>query len=247
MNSRTLLRATALVGLQALCLPLCRANSLTVYTTTSSFDAAVSSSYLPVVDTNFDSLTPGAIPNGATVGNVTFDYTPVFGSSFGLEVTSAFPTTSGLNSLGATGGNDAFVNGDEITMTFAHPEQAVGLYIITAGPNDPGDFTLGVTQGNGTISGTVDPSFASIADLSPPTSWVYFLGLVETDPSQTFTSATLASDDTAVPPGAYVFNLDDIVTTSLNAKTGPVPEEASTLCLVLGACATFLALRRRRS
>ncbi len=247
MNSHSLLRAAALAGLQALFLPLCQANSLTVYTTTSSFDAAVSSGFLPVADTTFDSLTPGAIPNGTAVGNVTFDYTPVFGPSFGLEVTSAFPTTSGSNSLGATGGNDAFVNGDQITLTFAHPEQAVGLYIITAGPNEPGDFTLDVTQGDGTISGTVDPAFASITDLSPPTSWVYFLGLVETDPSQTFTSATLVSDDTAVPPGGYVFNLDDIVTTSLNPNTGPVPEEASTLCLVLGAVATLLALRRRRS
>jgi hypothetical protein len=247
MNSRTILSATALGCLQALFLPLCRANGLNVYTNQSSFDTAVSSGFLPVADTNFDSLTPGAIPNGTAVGDVTFDLTPVFGPTFGLEVTSAFPTTSGANSLGSTGGNDAFVNGDEITLTFAHPEQAVGLFIITAGPNEPGDFTLEVTQGSGTISGTVDPAFSSDPDLSPPTSWVYFLGLVESDPSQTFTSATLFSDDTAVPPGGYVFNLDDIVTTSLNPNTGPVPEEASTLCLLVGAAATLLALRRRRS
>jgi hypothetical protein len=245
MNSRTIISAASLICLQALCLPLCWANGLSVYTTASSFDSAVSSGFLPVVDTNFDSLTPGPIPNGTTVGNVTLDYTPVFGPTFGLEVTSAFPTTSGLNSLGATGGNDAFVNGDEITMTFAQPEQAVGLFIITAGPNQPGDFTLQVTQGNGTISGTVDPAFASDPDLSPPTSWVYFLGLVETDPSQSFTSATLLSDDTAVPPGGYVFNLDDIVTTSLSPNTGSAPDEGSTLCLLVGAGATLLALRLR--
>jgi hypothetical protein len=217
-----------------------------VYNTAASFDSAVSSGFLPIDDTNFDSLAPGAIPDGTTVGDVTFNYTPVFGSAFGLEVTSAFPSTSGLNSLGATGGNDAFVNGDEISMTFAHPEQAVGLFIITAGSNDPGDFTLEVAQGSGTISGVVDPAFASDTDLSPPTSWVYFLGLVETDPSQSFTSATLFSDDTAVPPGGYVFNLDDIVTTGISPSTGLVPDETSTISLLAGAAAVLLCLRRPR-
>jgi hypothetical protein len=248
MTYKLIIRAVGLAGLQALCLPLSRANGLEIFTTSASFDSAVASGFLPIVDTDFDGLATGPIANGTAVGGgVTLDYTSVSGPSVGMEVTSAFPTTSGSNSLGATGGGDAFVNGDQITLTFAQPEQAVGLFIITAGPNLTGDFTLGVAQGDGTISGDVDPAFASDPDLSPPTSWVYFLGLVETDPSQTFTSATFSSEDID-PAGTFVFNLDDIVTTSSNGTTtGTVPDEASTLGLLVSAGAALGALRRRYS
>jgi hypothetical protein len=251
MILRTILRASGIICLQALCIPLCRANGLAVYTTQASFDSAVSSGFMPLSVANFDGMASGTlVPNGTFVGaGVTLSYAPDGGGPFEMDVISGLPTTSLPNYLGSTttGGPtsefDAFGNGDQMTMTFANPEQAVGLFIITAGPNFPGDFTLSVSQGTGTISGIVDPSFASLL----PDSSVFFLGLVDTTAGDTFTTATLSSlQDANVGPGAFVFNIDDIVSASA-ASTGTVPEQISTpgLLLIAGtALLTFHKLRR---
>jgi hypothetical protein len=123
-------------------------------------------------------------------------------------------------------------------MTFASPKQAVGLYIISAGTNFAGDYTLTVPQGSALSSGAVDPAFAAWPASS---GYVYFLGLVETNPADSFTSVTFSSlGGLGIP-----YNVDDIERASVQSTT--VPDETSTGLLLLGALGGLLAFRRRHS
>lgn len=235
MTLKIILRAAGLLGVQALCLPLGQA-ALVSYTNVSAFNSAVSSGFLPLQTLNFESVASGTvIPSGNSVGGVTFNYT-LFGGSFQMQVGSTFDTTSGTHYLGTTG-DDAFLSGDHFTMTFAQPQQAVGLFVISGGNNLAGDYSLSVTQGTASSSASLDSTFGML----PDTGKVYFLGLVESDPTKTFTSATFSSVGNLGIP----FNVDDIVTTS--TATRSVPDETSTLGLMLGACAGLLTLWRRRT
>lgn len=246
MTIKIILRIAAVIGVRALCLPLCNAQ-VTQYNNESDFLAALSSGYGTPNVTNFDSLTAGMIlPNGSTVQGTTLNYTPgsgsfemqVQGPPYSLINYGIIPdTTSPPNSLG-TNGDGVFLSGDQLTMTFAQPEQAVGLFVISGGDDLPGDFTLSVTQGSVTNSIFTDSTYGTLADGGN----VYFVGLTEDNPTQSFTSATFSSlDDIGVP-----FNLDDI--TSAAAKSSStVPDAASTCGLLLSAFAGLMALRRRRS
>ena len=257
MKSRTILSALGLAGLQALCVPLCRAGGLDTYNTRSSFDSAVSSGFQPLNVANFDSIPSGTLlPNGSAVGGgVTLSYTPLGGGPPNeLDVISGLSvglsTTSGLNYLGATttGGptspSDVLYSGDQLTISFVQPEQAMGLYILTGGQNQPGDFTLNV-GGVGSVStnGVTDPAFDLVPGLNPNNgTWVYFLGLVDTNPGQTFTSVTLET----APANNYSLNIDDIVSTAASPVNNSVPDEASTLGLLFSVCAGLLSVRRWR-
>jgi hypothetical protein len=238
MSPRTTLRALSLVGLSTLCVQLGHA-SPTTYTNVSDFDAAVASGFQPLNDINFDAMASGAlIPSGTTLQGVTFTYL-LGGGAFEMQVGSTFDTTSPPNYLGTTG-DDAFLSGDSFTMTFASPEQAVGLFVISGGIDYAGDYTLSTPDGAVSNSDSTDSTYGTLGDGGA----VYFMGLVETDPSKAFTSATFSSlANLGIP-----FNIDDIVTTtSSTVVTPPVPDATSTLALLSGACACLLPLRRRRA
>jgi hypothetical protein len=246
MTFRILQCASGLAGLLALCVPLCLSAGPTGYTDVTSFDSAVSSGFQALTAANFEDIPSGTlIPNGTNVGGgVTLSYTPLF-SNFEMDVVSGLDTTSAPNYLGSTttGGPtsefDAFITGDQVTLTFAHPEQAVGLFVIDDSSNsdEAGAYTLAAAGGTVSNTTSTDTTFGTLADGGN----VFFLGLVETDPTMAFTGATFSSDASFGVP----FNLDDLVTTSATAATGKVPDESPTLCLVLGAGAALLALRRR--
>jgi hypothetical protein len=238
MNPRTTLRALGVAGLSTLCMQLGHAGP-TTYTNVSDFDAAVASGFQPLGDINFDALASGAlIPSGTTLQGVTFTYL-LGGGAFEMQVGSTFDTTSPPNYLGTTG-DDAFLSGDSFTMTFAQPEQAVGLFVISGGIDLAGDYTLSTPDGDVSNSDSTDSTFGTLGDGGA----VYFMGLVETDPSKAFTSATFSSlADLGIP-----FDIDDIVTTTASTVvTPPVPDAASTLALLSGACGCLLPLRRRRA
>ena len=239
MNIKLIFRTTVLLGLQAIWLPLSHA-TLIGYTNRSDFNSATSGT---VNTTNFDSLAAGAtIASGATVEGTTFTYNL---GGFQMKVGSKNKTTSGKNYLGTTG-DDAFLSGDSFTMTFAQPVQAVGLFIIGDGSNWAGDYTLSVTQGDVSNTFALDSTFGTLSDGGT----VYFLGLVESDPLQSFTSATFSS----LGGFGFPFNVDDIVTASAAGNgngngdgngTHPVPDASSTLGLSLFAVVGLLAFRRR--
>jgi hypothetical protein len=247
MTFRIIFRTAGILGALALCIPLANASGTVTYNTVASFDSAVSSGFQPLNVANFDSIVSGTlIPNGTSVGGgVTLSYAPYAGGAFEMDVISGLATTSPPNYLGSTvaggpagGAFDAFTSGDQITMTFSTPQQAVGLFLITSSPNNqPSDFTLSTSQGSGNIGG-VDPAFAGLVAGGTD---VYFLGLVDNTPGQTFTTATLSSDAT----NNFPFNVDDIVTTTA-ATSNSVPDESSTLGLLLSAGAGLMSLRGRR-
>ncbi len=237
MTFGTILRTGVLVGLQALIFPFCMAGLVT-YTNVSDFNAAVSSGFHPPHLTNFESLASATIiPTGTLAEGITFDY-DLGASAFQMQVGSTFDTTSAPNYLGTTG-DDAFLSGDQFTMTFTQAEQAVGLFVISGGIDLAGDYGLSVAQGGVASSASTDSTFGTLADGGA----VYFLGLVETDASQAFTSATFTSlDGLGIP-----FNIDDIVTaaTEFSHTSHKTADESSTLGLFLSACAGLLFLRRR--
>ena len=237
MNPRNTLRALGLVGLSSLSVPLCEAGPNT-YSNVSDFKAAVASGFQPISYLDFDALASGTIiPSGTTLQGVTFDYV-IGGGAFQMQVGSTFDTTSPPNYLGTTG-DDAFLSGDQFTMTFSQPEQALGLFVISGGIDYAGDYTLSTADGSVSNSGSTDSTYGTLGDGGA----VYFLGLVETDPSEAFTSATFSS----LPGLGIPFNIDDIMTTTESSVVvPPVPDATSTLALLSGACACILRLRRRR-
>lgn len=76
---------------------------------------------------NFDSLAAGTlIPSGSSQGGITFTYSI---AGLTMKLTNAFSTTSGANSLGLTGGDEAFLDGDAFNLGFAAPQLALGAGI----------------------------------------------------------------------------------------------------------------------
>lgn len=234
MTFKAILRVAGLLVLPALCAPLTHA-TLLMFTNVSDFNAAIGSGFQTPHIADFESAAGGTtIASGSSFEGVTFTYN-IGGGAFDMQVGSTFDTTSGTNYLGTTG-DDAFLSGDSFTMTFASAVHAVGLFVISGGFNYAGDYTLGVAQGSVSNADALDSTFGALGDGGS----VFFLGLVETDSSLSFTSAEFSSlDGFGIP-----FNIDDIVTAS--AADGSVPDTASSLGLLAGACAGLLAFRRRR-
>jgi len=169
------------------------------FTSQASFLAAVAG-FQNVQSITFENLAAGTLlPSGTTLNgssdNITLTYSI---GGFSAKVANAFSTTSPSNSLGLTGGDEAFKGGDLLTMTFSRKLHALGLFVIgedIAG----GDLTLSVLDGN-VSNGAVDPN------VTVSGGQVFFLGVIDTNG---FTSAVLSSraED-------YVFNVDGITTGS---------------------------------
>jgi|SRR6267154_599775 len=190
------------------------------FTDSASFQAAIAG--LGTASTaTFDDLAAGTIiSQGGTADNITFNYS-IAGGTGNLAITNLFDTTSSPNYLGSddqtTG---AFFAGDSITMSFASPIRALGMFIILASDSAAGDFTLDIGSAQASSSGVVQQTLLDNGQ-------VLFLGITgQTD----FTSATISLDSNA----GYLWNLDDIV-------SAPTPEPG-TLTLI----ATGLALLVRR-
>ena len=194
--------------------------AVTTYTSKAAFDAATAG-LADVVVLDFDGVAAGTIiPDGGALGGITFDYAIEGGAE--LVVIDAFEANSGLNSLGTTG-DLTFLAGDAFSIGFA-PATAVALFVIGEDML-PGDVELQTVAG-AVQNGAAD---AILADGSS----LYFLGLVESDPSLAVTSATLESfivEDV----GDFVWNVDDI-------RLAPEPAAGLGCVAVLGALA---ALRR---
>ena len=121
----------------------------------------------------------------------------------------------------------SLLDGDDLTLGFA-TAQAIGLFIITA--EEPGftlfDGDLGLTAAGTTAFLDVDAIEQTLTDLS----LVFFLGVI--NDAGTFTSASL---DGFGGGGAFLYNVDDIVTA--------VPEPGTFVMLAVGL--TFLGVRGR--
>ena len=177
----------------------------------------------PASTLDFDSLAPGTlIPSGSTVDGVTFTYS-IFGLS--MKVADAFSTTSGSNSLGLTGGDDAFLDGDSFDLDF-DSALALGMFFIASDAAIADEILLVTLAGTAGNSAT---PFAVLADGGI----AYFVGLISTDQ---FNSATV--DFLADGEINFAFNVDDIATA--------VPEPGTGMLMALGLGALGLGGRRAR-
>jgi len=156
------------------------------------------------VTLTWETLSAGAlIPQNDRVMGITFNYST---GNEAMQITDAFDQTTaeGKNLLGLTGPDASFLSGDELIMAFDIPTSFLGLYIIGS-PGDvrEGDITLNF--GGGIISNSAEPDM-----VLPDGGEAYFLGIIVTGPSSSFTEAVLQSHD-PTGSGLYVFNIDDIL------------------------------------
>ncbi len=223
--ARNLEVAAALLGAAALAQPA-HAGVVT-YTASAAFQAAITGYSTSVED--YGTLTAGTSINaGDTIHGLTYSaFTPgPLGTLGGGIVTNQFNSFTGL-SLGGRQSNGAqyFYGGDSVTVTFASPVNAFGIFFNVNA--DSGDYGFTSVVGAATTG-------SSAFD----TSSFVFAGLVSTD--ATFTSVTFGSSDTNV--GSY--NVPEILTATVTAA---VPEPSS-LLLSGSALAALIAcgLRRRQ-
>jgi hypothetical protein len=194
-------------------------SATTTFTDPVAFAAALPNQ---VSTLDFDSETAGTlIPSGSSLDDITFTYA-IAGLS--LKVTDAFDTTSGANSLGLTGGDEAMLDGDSITLDTASPVLAMGLFVITSDPALASEIELITSVGTALNSGT---ELSTLGDGG----LIYFLGLVSTTQ---FSSATLDfADDGEIN---FAYNVDDITTA--------VPEPGTLPLIGIGLVVTAVGRRR---
>lgn len=207
------------------------------FTSSSSFNTAISG-MSGVTTANFDSDPVGDIAQGGTVDGITFTYN-INGGAGSLAIVNLFDTTSGTNYLGSddptTG---ALFPGDSVTMTFSSDVNALGFFIISAGPYSAGDFTLTSSTATATNSSSVETSL-------PDGGQVIFLGITSTTG---FNSATIT-----LGPGAFELgNMDDITTAEGTPNSGgggttPAPEPETWALLAAGLALCALRAWKTRS
>jgi hypothetical protein len=187
------------------------------FTDSPSFQAAIAG--FDTSTANFDALAAGTlIPQGGAANGITFNYSVVGGSGT-LAIANLFDTTSPSNYLGSDdAGTAAFFGGDSITMSFASPINALGMFIILASNSAADDFTLDIGSAQASSSGVVQQTLGDGGQ-------VLFLGI--TSPTN-FSSATIGLNKNA----GYVWNLDDI--TSASAPGAPTPEPGTLMLLATG-------------
>ncbi|HEY3754997.1 MAG TPA: hypothetical protein VGL42_02495 [Opitutaceae bacterium] len=234
MKSHLGLAAGIVAGLLALGLTGASAQVAT-YANVSDYAAAASLGGYSTQDRTFDSdLSGTVIPSGGSADGIVFTYPPGDFGGFSLQVDSGFDTTSGVNYLGTTG-DGSFLSGDSFTMTFSHPVEGVGLFVISGGNNIDGDYSLGVAQGTALSSGMTDSTFGTLPDGGN----VYFVGLIESNPADSFTTATFSSVDGGF---GIPFNVDDISMLQPAGARG-VPDQASSVALLAAVLILLMAVR----
>ncbi len=189
--------------LALLCVPLASAAlwSAPAWSVTVTFtDPALFSAALPgpaqVLD--FDALAPGTLlPSGSTQGGVTFNYSI---AGLTMKVVDSFSTTSGANSLGLTGGDDAFLDGDTFDLAFSSSVRALGMFFITSDAALASEILLATPVGTAGNSATP-------FQVLPDGGIAYFVGLIATDLFST-AQVDFASDGET----NFAFNVDDITT-----------------------------------
>ena len=167
------------------------------YTSSSAFNAAIAG-YNTSIE-NYSGFTAGTLINaGDTFDGLTYTaFTPgPSGTLLGGIITSEFNSFSGV-SLGGNQSDGAqfFFGGDSVTVTFAAPVNAFGLF-----------FNVNLNSGNYGFNASVGTATTGIASYDTKT--FVFAGLVS---SAAFNSATFFSTDASL--GSY--NIPEIITATV--------------------------------
>lgn len=223
----------ARMGLASLLLATAAANATTFgYTDKSAYDTATAAFQAAQLET-FDGIADGTqYASGTGPSPLSFTYSI---PGYLLTVGSGFPTTSGSNFLGLDNGDKAFYLGDSLTINFGRKVNAVGLYLVAGDDAMPGDLEL--STAGGSVLNSSSPLVIS------PGNNAFFLGLVESDPTLGFTSATVRGIIPQDAPGAFLAFTADDITSSVAA----VPEPGTWALMLAGlAMAATGVLRRKR-
>jgi hypothetical protein len=208
MNLKALAATALLIGGATLSPALA---GVQTFTSSAAFDAAIAGSTTTIE--NYSSGTAGqTIANGGTFNGNT--YTVAGTGLLGSIITSQFNSFSGL-SLGGneSDGTQFFFGGDSVTVTFAAPVKAVGVF-FNVNPSS-GNYTLDAGTGSvSTGSATFD------------TKTFVFDGINST---VAFTSVTFFSTDTSLGS----FNIPEIVTAA------PEPTSLAILGVTLAGIGLF--------
>jgi len=203
------------------------------FTSSASFSTAIAG-MSGITTANFDSDPTGNIAQGATVDGIIFNYN-INGGAGSLAIANAFDTTSPKNYLGSNDATTgALFGGDSITMGFASPVNALGLFII-GGPYTAGDFTLAGGAATA-VSTTVLES--TLGDGGQ----VIFLGITSTT---SFSSAMLSLDKSA----GETWTVDDITTAvgTPGGGTPTVPEPSTLALMAVGLAVCARRVRKMRA
>jgi hypothetical protein len=193
------------------------------YTDSATFIANLP---MPASTLNFESMSAGAtIDSGDTVEGVTFTYD--FGS-VKMMVSDAWDTTSPSNFLGTDDG-DILQDGDDFDLSFSEAS-AIGMYFITADDVLDDDIAL---EAAGFTVGLDASQYDTLGDGSR----AFFLGIIDVDPGNAFTAASIGT----IGGGYFLYNVDDITTAV------PVPEPASVFLVGTGLLGILGFSRPRRS
>ena len=201
----------------------------TLYYSEADYLSALGGADITTYD--FDAVAAGTIiADGDTLNGATFSYTllPALPSdpNPSIIVDTGFGTTSMNNYLGTDDGSDAFVGGDEFTITFDQTMHAVGLYVISADLIFADDFTITTSSGQSVNN-------IAMSDVTLSDGEAYYIGLIEDDFNLGFDSITLSSADFN-----FLFNVDDIT-------VSPVPLPAAVW--LMGSGLLFLVGIGRRT
>jgi len=183
----------------------------------AAFSAAIPPGSITQV-TTFESLGAGTtIPDGTTIGGVTYTFTPLV-TGDQLQIASGLDTTSGANFLGTDvdGNFNQITAGDLIDFTFDRPYNAFGFYFISADLIFPGDLLLVTAEGTASNSAIPEQTFTDGG-------LAYFIGFHSDVP---VLSVALSYGPDA-PAGSFFYIIDD-VTVSV------VPEPSSLALFGLG-------------
>lgn len=182
----------------------------TSYTSRAAFDADVMGMSVQHI-INLDWQTNGLAPNydgKLSLYANGLDSDGLTGVGLSPVVTNAFPTSSGLNSIGPDDANRQYLagNSDTITFYFTGPVHAFGLYLI-GNPSPTGEpalpfwkMSVNTSAGINVYSAT-DPQYSISAGND-----VYFMGVVSLN--EPFTQVTVYSDND--PAAVFSFNIDDV-------------------------------------
>ena len=195
--------------------------SSVAYTSSSDFMSAIAGYQSSVED--YSTLTAGTTINaGDTVDGITYSafHSGPLGTLQGGIITNQFNSFSG-QSLGGnqSGGSQYFFGGDSVTVDFAQPINAFGIF-------------FNVNANSGTFGFTTAAGDASTGSASFDTSTFVFAGLVSDTP---FSSVTFGSNDTSVGS----FNIPEIISAA-------VPEPSSLVLTCVGLAALAGGRLRRR-
>jgi hypothetical protein len=220
------MKKTCLLGALCMLVLSVSANAAIVtYTDETSFLTALSG---PTSTLDFDSTAADTlIPSGNSLGGITFTYN-IGPPPTDMKVVNDFETTSPNNYLGMddAGNLDLFIAGDEFSMSFASPVNAVGLYIVSGDPLFASDVSLNTTAGSALNSDVVDVALEDGG-------LAYYIGLIS---DTAFSSADLTFDAAAV--GAFLYSVDDITTSAV-----PLP---GAIWLFGSGLVGLISLSRRR-